>query len=211
MKRINFLVSLTNNDNDYQQEQASAAEKTARRLGVEVKIIHANNDAVAQSQQLLHYVQDSQVVRPDAIMFEITESALLEPTPTVRENLTELHDAGFRFAIDDFGTGYSSLAHLRRLDVDMLKIDRIFINGLDEGPDDAALVRAIVNMAHSLGITVTAEGVERPRQLEILRSLGCDHAQGYLLGRPVVPGSAAGEHRPSPESATPHDATAARR
>src|SRR5271167_3458255 len=70
MKRLNFLVSLTNNDNDYQQEQAAAAEKAGRRLGVDVKIIHANNDAVAQSQQLLHYVQDSSVVRPDAIMFE---------------------------------------------------------------------------------------------------------------------------------------------
>ena len=70
MKRLNFLVSLTNNDNDYQQEQATAAEKTARRLGVDVKIIHANNDAVAQSQQLLHYVQDSMVTRPDAILFE---------------------------------------------------------------------------------------------------------------------------------------------
>jgi len=70
MKRLNFLVSLTNNDNDYQQEQAAAAEKTARRLGVDVKIIHANNDAVAQSQQLLHYVQDSTVQRPDAILFE---------------------------------------------------------------------------------------------------------------------------------------------
>jgi len=70
MKRLNFLVSLTNNDNDYQQEQAAAAEKAARRLGVDVKIIHANNDAVAQSQQLLHYVQDSSVARPDAIMFE---------------------------------------------------------------------------------------------------------------------------------------------
>jgi ABC-type sugar transport system substrate-binding protein len=70
MKKLNFLVSLTNNDNDYQQEQASAAEKAARRLGVDVKIIHANNDAVAQSQQLLHYVQHSSVVRPDAIMFE---------------------------------------------------------------------------------------------------------------------------------------------
>ena len=70
MKKLNFLVSLTNNDNDYQQEQAAAAEKAARRLGVDVKIIHANNDAVAQSQQLLHYVQDSSVVRPDAIMFE---------------------------------------------------------------------------------------------------------------------------------------------
>ena len=70
MKRLNFLVSLTNNENDYQQEQAAAAEKAARRLGVDVKIIHANNDAVAQSQQLLHYVQDSAVTRPDAIVFE---------------------------------------------------------------------------------------------------------------------------------------------
>jgi len=70
MKRLNFLVSLTNDDNDYQQEQAAAAEKAARRLGVDVKIIHADNDAVAQSQQLLHYVQDSSVTRPDAILFE---------------------------------------------------------------------------------------------------------------------------------------------
>jgi ribose transport system substrate-binding protein len=70
MKRLNFLVSLTNNDNDYQQEQATAAEKAARRLGVDVKIIHANNDALAQSEQLLHYVQDSAVVKPDAILFE---------------------------------------------------------------------------------------------------------------------------------------------
>src|SRR3974390_2188852 len=70
MKRLNFLVSLTNNDNDYQQEQAAAAEKAARRLGVEIKIIHANNDALAQSQQLLQYVPDSSVQRPDAILFE---------------------------------------------------------------------------------------------------------------------------------------------
>jgi ribose transport system substrate-binding protein len=70
MKRLMFVVSLTNNDNDYQQEQAAAAEKAARRLGVDVKIIHAGNDALAQSQQLLHYVQDSEVARPDAIMFE---------------------------------------------------------------------------------------------------------------------------------------------
>lgn len=70
MKRLNFLVSLTNNDNDYQQEQAASAEKAARRCGVDVKIIHANNDALTQSQQLLHYVQDSTVAKPDAIMFE---------------------------------------------------------------------------------------------------------------------------------------------
>jgi ribose transport system substrate-binding protein len=70
MKRLNFLVSLTNNDNDYQQEQAAAAEKAARRLGVDITIVHANNDALAQSQQILHYIQDASVKRPDAIMFE---------------------------------------------------------------------------------------------------------------------------------------------
>src|SRR5215469_15469569 len=70
MKRLNFLVSLTNDDNDYQQEQASAAEKAAQRLGVGVKIIHANNDALTQSQQLLHYIQDASVEKPDAIIFE---------------------------------------------------------------------------------------------------------------------------------------------
>ncbi|HTW59982.1 MAG TPA: sugar ABC transporter substrate-binding protein [Terriglobales bacterium] len=70
MKKLNFLISLTNNDNDYQQEQAQAAQKTARRLGVDVEVIHANNDALAQSQQLLHYIQDASVQRPDAIVFE---------------------------------------------------------------------------------------------------------------------------------------------
>src|SRR6266853_3197807 len=70
MKKLSFVVSLTNNDNDYQQEQAAAAEKAARRLGLDVKIIHAGNDALTQSQQLLHYVQDSAVARPDAIVFE---------------------------------------------------------------------------------------------------------------------------------------------
>jgi len=70
MKRLNFLVSLTNNDNDYQQEQAAAAERAARRFGVDINIVHASNDALAQSQQILHYVQDSSVARPDAILFE---------------------------------------------------------------------------------------------------------------------------------------------
>ena len=70
MKKLRFLVSLTNNDNDYQQEQASAAQKAARRMGIEIEIIHANNDSLAQSQQLLHYVQDASAVRPDAILFE---------------------------------------------------------------------------------------------------------------------------------------------
>jgi EAL domain-containing protein (putative c-di-GMP-specific phosphodiesterase class I) len=136
-------------------------------------------------------------VDPSSIMLEVTESALLEPTGTVRENLEQLHRAGFRFAIDDFGTGYSSLAHLRQLDVEMIKIDRLFVDRLDRNADDATIVETIITMAHALGATVTAEGVERPEQLTILRGLGCDFAQGFLLGRPrVTPSSAAGDGAP---------------
>ena len=122
-------------------------------------------------------------VDPAALLLEITESALLEPTQTVAANLALLHDAGFHFAIDDFGTGYSSLSSLKKLDVDTLKIDKTFTDGLDNDADDVKMVATIIEMAHSLGIEVTAEGVERPEQLEILRSLGCDSAQGYLFGR----------------------------
>jgi diguanylate cyclase (GGDEF)-like protein len=125
-------------------------------------------------------------VDPSSILLEVTESALLEPIRAVRQNLVELHRAGFRFAIDDFGTGYSSLAHLRQLDVDMLKIDRLFVDGLDRNPDDVIIVRTIISMAHALGVTVTAEGVERPEQVAILRDLDCDYAQGFLLGRPTI-------------------------
>jgi diguanylate cyclase (GGDEF)-like protein len=124
-------------------------------------------------------------VGPDGIILEITESALLEPTDAVRTNLAALHDAGFRFAIDDFGTGYSSLAYLEQLQVETIKIDRLFISRLRHD-HDPTLVRAIINMAHSLGITVTAEGIERPEQLDILRALDCDYAQGFLLGHPEV-------------------------
>jgi diguanylate cyclase (GGDEF)-like protein len=137
--------------------------------------------------QLAHEILITENVHPEMIILEVTESALLEPTGSVRRNLAELHDAGFRFAIDDFGTGYSSLASLRQLDVDTLKIDRVFIERLDTDHEAVALVRAIVNMAHALGITVTAEGVERDAQLDVLRSLDCDHAQGFLFGPATFP------------------------
>ncbi len=130
-----------------------------------------------------HALRPLERIEPQAFLLEITESALLEPTPTVAANLALLHDAGFRFAIDDFGTGYSSLASLKKLEVDTLKIDKTFTDGLGKYADDAKLVATIVEMAHSLGIEVTAEGVERPEQVEILRALGCDSVQGYLFGR----------------------------
>ena len=99
--------------------------------------------------------------------------------------LARLREAGVRVWLDDFGTGYSSLSHLRRVQVDGLKIDRSFITDLLRDPDDLALTSAIVAMAHSMGITVVAEGVEKQGQFELLRERDCDLVQGYWLGHPV--------------------------
>jgi EAL domain-containing protein (putative c-di-GMP-specific phosphodiesterase class I) len=100
--------------------------------------------------------------------------------------LAGLRALGVRVAIDDFGTGYSSLAHLKRFQVDVLKIDRSFVTELPDGQDDAAIATAIVRMGHSLGFEVVAEGVETDAQLGFLRELGCDQYQGYLCS-PALP------------------------
>ncbi len=121
---------------------------------------------------------------PERMILELTESALVEPDPTVDLNLEALGAAGFQMAIDDFGTGYSSLAYLTRLEIDWIKIDQIFVSGLGRNPSDETLVRAIIHMAHDLGLRVIAEGVETQAQLEVLTNLGRDAVQGFLLARP---------------------------
>jgi EAL domain-containing protein (putative c-di-GMP-specific phosphodiesterase class I) len=99
--------------------------------------------------------------------------------------LTELRSEGVHLAIDDFGTGYSSLGALRRLPVDLLKIDRSFISGLPEDDDAGTIAWAVVRLGHTLGLPVLAEGVETEQQCAALRHFGCDQAQGYLFGHPV--------------------------
>jgi EAL domain-containing protein (putative c-di-GMP-specific phosphodiesterase class I) len=123
-------------------------------------------------------------VEPPTLCLEITETTLVTGAAATSDVLSALQELGVRLAIDDFGTGYSSLGYLRRLPVDQLKVDRSFIEGLGSRDDDRAIVSAVVNMGHSLGLSVLAEGVETDEQLSELRSLGCDLGQGYRFARP---------------------------
>lgn len=118
-------------------------------------------------------------------MIEITESLLLGASPKVTDQLLMLKDAGLQVALDDFGTGYSSIAHLRKLDIDYIKIDRSFISNLTACSGDLALCGAIIVMARQLGLKVIAEGVETSNQHELLAHIGCNYAQGYLFSRPL--------------------------
>ncbi|HUQ74372.1 MAG TPA: EAL domain-containing protein [Burkholderiales bacterium] len=122
----------------------------------------------------------------DSLTVEITESLLMENAQGSRKMLAELKTAhGVRVALDDFGTGYSSLSYLKQFPLDVLKIDRSFVRDVTTDSDDAAIVRAMIGLAHNLDLTLTAEGVETPEQLAFLREHGCDTAQGYLFSKPI--------------------------
>ncbi len=131
---------------------------------------------------------DSAGIDASLLELEITESMLLGDGQKVRATLNSLRVSGVQIAIDDFGTGYSSLSYLRRLPVDILKIDRAFVENIEADEEDAALAEAIVAMARALRLTVVAEGVETPGQREILASWGCDAYQGFVFS-PAVPAS----------------------
>ncbi|MHB8508115.1 MAG: EAL domain-containing protein [Candidatus Dormibacteria bacterium] len=157
-------------------------------------------------------------VPPRRLWLEITESVLMEDPNAAANTLTQLHRLGVNLAVDDFGTGYSSLMYLRQFPVQQVKLDRFFVSGLGRNPDDTTIVRAVIELAHALGIKALAEGVETPGQLAALREMGCDLAQGYLwspavpaLTLPLViggaeaklagPAAVTGSHNPHPLSA----------
>jgi EAL domain-containing protein (putative c-di-GMP-specific phosphodiesterase class I) len=123
-------------------------------------------------------------LQPACLELEITEGILMRDTEAAVATLRRLHALGVVLAVDDFGTGYSSLSYLRHIHVDALKIDRSFVAGLADDPQDAAIVGAIVGLAHALGVAAIAEGVESAKQVEQARLLGCDVAQGYYFAHP---------------------------
>ena len=124
-------------------------------------------------------------LEPGRLQLEISEAVLMRDDPRMLDRLEALKAIGVRLAIDDFGTGYASLSYLKRLPVDCLKIDRSLVKGVAYETEDTAIIRAVTSLAKSLGITVTAEGVETHEQLVQLRAAGCDQAQGYFFARPV--------------------------
>ncbi|MET0535354.1 MAG: EAL domain-containing protein [Steroidobacter sp.] len=124
-------------------------------------------------------------VPPSLIEIELTESLLIQDSAAVQGTLRRLRQLGCRIALDDFGTGYSSLAYITRFPPDRIKIDKAFVRSVDSSPSDAAIANAILSLAESLNLVVTAEGVERQEQLEWLRSRGCHEVQGFLLSKPL--------------------------
>jgi len=150
-------------------------------------------------------------VAPSELEVELTESVLMADPERANQVLQQLHTMGIGISIDDFGTGYSSLSYLKRFPAQTVKIDRSFISGLPTDGDDTAITQAVIAMAHSLGLKVVAEGVETAAQLALLRKLGCDEAQGYLLGRPMPASDLAARLRltagiRAPESQSPRGA-----
>ena len=126
---------------------------------------------------------------PDCLELEITESVAMTAVPDVRRALRDLRKLRVHLAIDDFGTGFSSLGRLRELPVDALKVDRSFVAGLGRDPGSLAIARAVVTLAHDLGMVATAEGIETAKQGAMLRALGVDLGQGFYFARPL-PGDA---------------------
>jgi EAL domain-containing protein (putative c-di-GMP-specific phosphodiesterase class I) len=148
--------------------------------------VSARQMATADFVETVQSILADTGLHPDSLGLEITERLLLEETPGTALTIELLQALGVRLLLDDFGTGYSSLRYLQRYPLDGLKVDRAFVAGLGErGDGDGAIVEAIVGMARALGMGVIPEGIETDGQLERLVAMGCDHAQGFLLSRPL--------------------------
>lgn len=160
-----------------------------RDEGLRMRVaINLSVQQLRQPEALLQRIQDQidrHAIEPGQLSCEITESMAMDDPGATEAVLKRLSQLGVPLSIDDFGTGYSSLAYLRRLRVAQLKIDRSFVNDLGGSDDARAIVEAVIQMAHALGLEVVAEGVETEAQAEVLRLCGCDKLQGYLFAKPM--------------------------
>jgi diguanylate cyclase (GGDEF)-like protein/PAS domain S-box-containing protein len=152
------------------------------RLSVNLSPIQFREEGVVE---LVQKTLERTGIRPESLEIELTEGVMLENSKVTFDSLQSLNDLGVTFSLDDFGTGYSSLSYIRRLPVHRLKIDQSFVHRLGNDGQDDAIVRAIIDLGHSLELKITAEGVETMEQLERLQELGCDEVQGDLISPPL--------------------------
>lgn len=184
-ERGNLLLPLT----DWVVGEACRQQSQWRRNGlpslpISINVAPVSLRATNLAQLITQHLERSNLDH-SALTVEITEEALADGDDAAHA-LAKLKDAGFRIALDDFGAGYSSLARLRKLPIDILKMDRSFVDGIDIDPNQTALAEAIARLAHSLDLDLIAEGVETEAQLEALDQIGCENVQGFLTGRPMA-------------------------
>jgi PAS domain S-box-containing protein len=167
------------------KEKYPAAAEATMAVNVSGKQL-VDYSFVEHLRQVLHETN----VDPKLIRLEITESVLMDDLNSPLEKLSALKAVGVLLAMDDFGTGYSSLSCLSRFPIDILKVDRSFVQNINRKRHGSAVIAAVINLAHNMGMKVVAEGVETPEQIALLQSLGCDSAQGYLFSKPLTPDAA---------------------
>nr|WP_320192176.1 EAL domain-containing protein [uncultured Desulfobacter sp.] len=158
------------------------AGRTKEHIAVNVSALQLNQSDLVEKVAM---ILEQNKISAESIELEITETIIMSNPEKAIENLKQLKQIGFTIALDDFGTGYSSLAYLQRLPIDYVKIDISFIRQILVSPNDAVMVKTIIDMAHNLGLQVVAEGVEEEEQTKLLEKLGCDIVQGFLFGRPM--------------------------
>ncbi|MGC1441041.1 MAG: EAL domain-containing protein, partial [Burkholderiaceae bacterium] len=140
-----------------------------------------HGNIISMVESALHKAQ----LAPHLLELELTESNILNDAQTQIEMLHKLKTLGVRLSIDDFGTGYSSLRYLKQFPIDALKVDRCFVQEVNDSPADAAIVKSVINLAHNLHLRVIAEGIETQDQFDFLHDNACDEAQGYLICSPL--------------------------
>jgi diguanylate cyclase (GGDEF)-like protein len=168
------------------QSASMCAQLNAEGFDLKLSVNLSTRDLMDQDLPAkLERVLAEHGVKPGSLVLEITESAIMDDPQRAMQTLERLHAMGLKLSIDDFGTGYSSLAYLKRLPVDELKIDKSFVMSMESDLQDAKIVRSTVDLAHNLGLTVVAEGVENAKSWKLLAGLSCDEAQGYFIARPM--------------------------
>jgi diguanylate cyclase (GGDEF)-like protein len=187
-------------------DRAMLAQACRAAAAIGAPSVHVNvSGAGLRTRELVDAVEralDESGLAPERLVLELTESVLAAEQPLALEVLRELRSRGVRVALDDFGTGYSSLAALRELPVDVLKVPKPFVDGRGSVRHDRALLTMLIQLGRLFGLQVVAEGIERPDQVDLLRELGCELGQGYLLGRPMSVDALAERLRPACGTAT---------